>query len=210
MNAPLSFIHRFEKGSDAAARPLLLLHGTGGDENDLVPLGRMIAPDAPLLSPRDKILENGMTRFFRRFADGKFDEDDVRLRAGELADFVADACKHYGIAAPIALGYSNGANTAAAILLLRSGVLAGAILLRATLPLSQSPPTDLTGVPVLINSGVHEPMMSAEGATKLAAVLQRRGASVEYRTLPSGHELSQADISLAKQWRLSDDQRSKT
>ena len=210
MNAPLSFIHRFEKGSDAAARPLLLLHGTGGDENDLVPLGRMIAPDAPLLSPRDKILENGMTRFFRRFADGKFDEDDVRQRAGELADFVADACQHYGIAAPIALGYSNGANTAAAILLLRSGVLAGAILLRATLPLSQSPPTDLTGVPVLINSGAHDPMMSAEGATKLAAVLQQRGASVEYRTLPSGHELSQADISIAKQWRLSDDQRSKT
>ena len=210
MNAPLSFIHRFEKGSDAAARPLLLLHGTGGDENDLVPLGRMIAPDAPLLSPRGKILENGMTRFFRRFADGKFDEDDVRLRAGELADFVADACQHYGIAAPIALGYSNGANTAAAILLLRSGVLAGAILLRATLPLSQSPPTDLTGVPVLINSGAHDPMMSAEGATKLAAVLQQRGASVEYRTLPSGHELSQADISIAKRWRLSDDQRSKT
>ena len=152
MNAPLSFIHRFEKGADAAARPLLLLHGTGGDENDLVPLGRMIAPAAPLLSVRGKVLENGMPRFFRRFAEGKFDEDDVRLRAGELADFVVEACKHYGIAAPIALGYSNGANTAAAILLLRPGVLAGAILLRATLPLSQPAQIDLNGVPVLINS----------------------------------------------------------
>lgn len=199
MNAPLSFIHRFEKG-DAAAPPLLLLHGTGGDENDLVPLGRTIAPDAPLLSPRGKVLENGMPRFFRRFAEGKFDEDDVRLRANELADFVVEACKQYGIAAPIALGYSNGANTAAAILLLRQGVLAGAILLRVTLPLSHPPLTDLTGVPVLINSGAHDPMMSAEGAAKLAAVLQQRGAIVEHRTLPSGHELSQADISLAKQW----------
>lgn len=199
MNAPLSFIHRFEKG-DAAAPPLLLLHGTGGDENDLVPLGRTIAPDAPLLSPRGKVLENGMPRFFRRFAEGKFDEDDVRLRANELADFVVEACKQYGIAAPIALGYSNGANTAAAILLLRHGVLAGAILLRVTLPLSHPPLTDLTGVPVLINSGAHDPMMSAEGAAKLAAVLQQRGAIVEHRTLPSGHELSQADISLAKQW----------
>lgn len=200
MNAPLSFIHRFEKGVDAAARPLLLLHGTGGDENDLAPLGRMIAPGAPLLSPRGKILENGMPRFFRRFADGKFDEDDVRLRANELADFVVAACTHYGIAAPIALGYSNGANTAAAILLLRPGVLAGAILLRATLPLSHPPPTDLTGVPVLINSGARDPMMSAEGAAKLAAVLQQRGAIVEHHTLPSGHELSQADVSLAKRW----------
>jgi len=210
MNAPLSFIHRFEKGADAAARPLLLLHGTGGDENDLMPLGRMIAPEAPLLSPRGKILENGMPRFFRRFADGKLDEDDVRLRANELADFVVAACRHYAIAAPVALGYSNGANTAAAILLLRSGVLAGAILLRVALPLSQPPPTDLTGVPVLINSGVHDPMMSSGGAAKLAAVLQQRGAVVEHRTLPLGHELSQADISLAKQWRLSDDQRSQT
>jgi phospholipase/carboxylesterase len=110
MNAPLSFIHRFDKAADPTAWSLLLLHGTGGDENDLVPLGRMVAPGAPLLSPRGKVLENGMPRFFRRFAEGKFDEEDVRLRANELADFVVAARKHYGIAAPIALGYSNGAN----------------------------------------------------------------------------------------------------
>jgi phospholipase/carboxylesterase len=200
MNAPLSFIHRFDKAADMVARPLLLLHGTGGDENDLVPLGRMIAPDAPLLSPRGKVLENGMPRFFRRFAEGKFDEEDVRFRANELADFVVAARKHYGIAAPIALGYSNGANIAAAILLLRPRVLAGAILLRATLPLSQPAPTDLTGVPVLINSGAHDPMMSPQGAARLASELQQDGAVVEHRTLPTGHELSQADVSLAKQW----------
>jgi phospholipase/carboxylesterase len=200
MNASLSFIHRFDKGADTAARPLLLLHGTGGDENDLVPLGRMIAPAAPLLSPRGKVLENGSPRFFRRFAEGKFDEEDVRLRANELADFVLAAREHYGIDAPTALGYSNGANTAAAILLLRPGVLAGAILLRARLPLSQPAPTDLTGVPVLINSGAHDPMMSPQGAARLASELQRDGAVVEHHTLPTGHELSQADVSLAKQW----------
>jgi phospholipase/carboxylesterase len=200
MNAPLSFIHRFEEGADRNARSLLLLHGTGGDEDDLIPLGRMVAPDAPLLSPRGKVLENGMPRFFRRLAAGVFDEEDVRQRADELADFVETARKHYRIVAPIALGYSNGANIAAALLLMRPNLLAGAILLRATLPLSQPPSADLTGVPVLIASGARDPMMSPQGAARLAAVLQQDGAAVTHRTLPSGHELSQTDVSLAKQW----------
>jgi phospholipase/carboxylesterase len=202
MAEPLSFIHRFEKGAQPGARPLLLLHGTGGDENDLVPLGRMIAPDAPLLSPRGKVLENGMPRFFRRLAEGVFDEDDVRLRANELADFIAQACARYKISSPIALGYSNGANTAAAILLLRPEILAGAILLRAMVPLSQTSAVDLTGKPVMIASGVRDPMMSPEGAARLASLLAQYGATVEHRTLPSGHELTQADIALAKQWML--------
>ena len=196
----LSFIHRFEKGAEPDARPLLLLHGTGGDENDLIPLGRMIVPEAPLLSPRGKVLENGMPRFFRRFAEGRFDEDDVRLRAQELADFIEQARTHYGIAPPIALGYSNGANIAAALLLLHPQTLAGAILLRATLPLSQTPPVDLTGKPVLIDSGASDPMMTPEGAARLAARLQQYGANVEHRTLPSGHEVSQADVTIAQAW----------
>lgn len=200
MTAPLSFIHRFEKGAEPGARPLLLLHGTGGDENDLIPLGRVVAPSAALLSPRGKVLENGMPRFFRRLAEGVFDEDDVRRRANELADFVTAACARYEIFAPIALGYSNGANIAAALLLLRPEVLAGAILLRATVPLLHLAPIDLTGVPVLTLSGAHDPMMSPQGAAKLAAVLQQDGAVVEHRALPLGHELSQADVSLAKQW----------
>lgn len=200
MTEPLSFIHRFENGTDGA-RPLLLLHGTGGDENDLIPLGRMVAPEAPLLSPRGKVLENGMPRFFRRLAEGVFDEDDVRRRAEELADFVDDARTAYKMAKlPVALGYSNGANTAAAVLLLRPKTLAGAILLRATLPLAKPAPVNLTGVPVLIASGARDPMMSAEGATRLANVLQHAGASVTHRSLPFGHELSQTDMSLAKQW----------
>jgi phospholipase/carboxylesterase len=200
MSEALSFIHRFEPGTDAGARPLLLLHGTGGDENDLVPLGGVIAPQAPLLSPRGKVLENGMTRYFRRVAGGVFDEEDVRRRAIELVDFVAEARGHYGLSSPVALGYSNGANTAAAILLLRPDALAGAILLLATLPLKETAPVDLTGKPVLIVTGASDPMISPEGAAKLAERLAQYGAVVEHRTLPIGHELSQADVSLAKRW----------
>jgi phospholipase/carboxylesterase len=200
MSEALSYIHRFEKGVEPGLPPLLLLHGTGGDENDLVPLGRMIAPNASLLSPRGKVLENGMPRFFRRLADGVFDEDDVRRRAQQLADFVVQARARYELAAPIALGYSNGANVAAAILLLRPEALAGAILLRATAPLAQSAPVDLTNKPVLIASGARDPMMSTEGAARLAALLHGYGAVVDHRTLPSGHELTQADVALARQW----------
>src|SRR4029453_3765161 len=125
----LSFIHRFEPGARSGSRPLLILHGTGGDENDLLPLGKMVAPGVPVLSPRGKVLEHGMPRFFRRLVEGVFDEKDVRARAHELADFIDEARKVYGIAAPIALGYSNGANIAAAVMLLRPEVLAGGILL---------------------------------------------------------------------------------
>jgi phospholipase/carboxylesterase len=200
MSEPLSYIHRFEKGDDAAARPLLLLHGTGGDENDLVPLGHTVAPGAPLLSPRGKVLENGMPRFFRRFAEGGFDEEDVVRRAHELADFVVAARAAYGLPAPMALGYSNGANIAAAILLLRPEALAGAILLRALAPLSQATPAVLTGKPILIVSGAGDPLIPPQRSAQLAALLQRHGAIVEHRSLPIGHQLSKSDIALARDW----------
>jgi len=193
------FIHRFEKGRPEE-RPLVLLHGTGGDENDLIPLARMITPTAPLLSPRGKVLENGKPRFFRRLAEGVFDEDDVRRRANELADFVTNARSQYGITSPIALGYSNGANIAAAVLLLRPSELAGAILLRAVLPLAHPKPVKLDGVPVLIVSGARDPIIRPESAAKLASLLERYGAAVEHRVLPAGHELSQADVTLAQSW----------
>ena len=140
MSNDLAFIHRFEPANRLEAPPLLLLHGTGGDENDLLPLGRLISPGSALLSPRGKVLENGMPRFFRRLAEGVFDEDDVRQRAHELADFV-DAARN-GLRhrqRPSRVGYSNGANIAAAMMLLRPDVLAGAALLRAMVPLSQPP-----------------------------------------------------------------------
>jgi phospholipase/carboxylesterase len=196
----LSFIHRFEPGDPPATPPLLLLHGTGGNEDDLLPLGRMIAPRSALLSPRGKVRENGMPRFFRRVTMGVFDEDDVRARANDLADFVEQACRAYDIATPIALGYSNGANVAAAVLLLRPTVLSGAILLRATVPFAHPPRTTLAGIPVLILSGATDPLISADGGARLATVLKASGADVAQRTLPVGHELSQADVSLARAW----------
>jgi phospholipase/carboxylesterase len=200
MTGGLSFIHRFEPGNRREAPPLLLLHGTGGDENDLLPLGQAVAPDAPLLSVRGKVREQGMSRFFRRLSEGVFDEDDVRRRAAELADFVESAREHYGIAAPVALGYSNGANIAAAMLQLRPQVLAGAVLLRAMVPLSQPPHADLAGKPVLIVSGRHDPIIPASNAAKLAALLTDAGANVQHRVLPVGHQLSQADLTIGREW----------
>ena len=197
----LTFSHRFAPGERLGARPLLLLHGTGGDEDDLLPLGRMVAPGAPLLSPRGKVLENGMPRFFRRLAEGVFDEADVRVRAHELADFVAAAREHYRIAAPIALGYSNGANIAAAAMLLRPETLAGGILLRAMAPLAKAEVAGgLAGKPVLVVSGQRDPIAAPANAARLKAMLERAGARVDHQILPAGHELSQADVALAQAW----------
>jgi len=194
-----AFIHRFEPGT-VGAPPLLLLHGTGGDENDLIPLGRSVAPGAALLSPRGQVLEHGMPRFFRRLAEGVFDEDDVRRRAIELADFIDDARKSYDLAAPMALGYSNGANIAAAVLLLRPRTLSGALLLRAMGPLRDPPRADLAGKPVLIVSGAQDPIAPPENAARLADVLRQSGAAVEHRVLSAGHPLSNADVKLAHDW----------
>jgi phospholipase/carboxylesterase len=194
------FIYRFLPAKGEGARPLLLLHGTGGDENDLLQLGAMVSPRAALLSPRGRVLENGMPRFFRRLAEGVFDEDDVRQRAFELADFVDHARLRYGISHPIALGYSNGANIAAAVMLLRPGTLAGAALIRAMVPLSDPPHPNLSGVPVLITSGKVDPIVTASNAAKLAAVLREAGADVIHQVLPVGHQLSQADLALVRDW----------
>ena len=143
MSAPLQFVHRFKPAQRPDAQPLLLLHGTGGNEDDLLPIGQIISPGAALLSPRGQVLENGMPRFFRRLAEGVFDYEDVRRRAIELAQFVVAAKDNYQIAPPIAVGYSNGANIAAAVLLLKPDVLAGAVLFRAMLPLDPAPQADL-------------------------------------------------------------------
>ncbi|MFL4993209.1 MAG: alpha/beta hydrolase [Microvirga sp.] len=196
----LSFIHRYEPATDPKRPPLLLLHGTGGDENDLLGLGRMISPGSALLSPRGKILENGMPRFFRRLAEGVFDEEDVRFRANELADFVAEARRAYGLEAPVAVGFSNGANIAAAMLMLRPEALAGAALLRAMVPLSSAPRVDLAGKRVLMISGTMDPIIPADNSNRLAASLSASGAEVQHQMLPTGHNLSQTDLSLLVKW----------
>ena len=198
-DTPLGLVHRFEPGSPDRP-PLLLLHGTGGDETDLLPLGRAVAPGSALLSPRGAVLENGMPRFFRRLAEGVFDEEDLRRRARDLAGFVAAARERYGLAAPLALGFSNGANIAAAMMLLHSEVLAGAILLRPMVPLAEPPAADLTGRPVMMLSGAADPIVPATNAARLAAQLAAVGAAVDHRVLPAGHGLSQADVDLARGW----------
>ena len=197
---PLQFVHRFEPARWPNTRPLLLLHGTGGNEDDLLPIGQILSPGAALLSPRGQVLENGMPRFFRRLAEGVFDYDDVRRRAIELAQFIAAAKENYHLASPIAVGYSNGANIAAAVLLLKPEILAGAILFRAMLPLDPAPQPDLAGQPVLITSGLRDPVIPAESANRLAALLSVAGARVKHKTFPVGHELSQMDLSAAQQW----------
>ncbi len=194
----LSFVHRFEPATAPGRPPLLLLHGTGGDEDDLLPLGRMLAPGAALLSPRGKVSEGGMPRFFRRLAEGVFDHDDVRARADELVDFVAAARAAHGLAAPVAVGFSNGANVAAAVMMRRPDTFAGAVLLRAMVPLPEPAAGGLDGRGVLILSGAADPIVPAANAAPLAALLAAGGAAVDHRTLPTGHGLTQGDVALAR------------
>jgi phospholipase/carboxylesterase len=196
----LSFIHRFESQTRDGAPPLLLLHGTGANEDDLLPLGRMIGNGAALLSPRGKVLEGGMPRFFRRLAEGVFDEADIRARARELAGFIDEARQAYGVEPPIALGFSNGANIAAALLFLHPEALSGAILLRAMAPFREPPLSELKGKPVLILSGELDPIVPRDNATRLAAALEERGASVDHRMVRAGHNLTQPDIDAASTW----------
>jgi phospholipase/carboxylesterase len=200
MTANLTFIHRLMPATRHEVPPLLLLHGTGGDENDLLPLGGMIAPGAALLSVRGKVLENGMPRFFRRLAEGVFDEADVVARAHELADFIDAARQAYDLPAPIAVGYSNGANIAAALLLLRPQSLRGSVLMRAMVPLSAPPQPDLSGKAVLMLSGAQDPIIPPANGERLAAILAAAGADVERHVVPVGHQLSQADVTLAQRW----------
>ncbi len=182
----LSFAHRFVPGTGAGRAPLLLLHGTGGDENDLLPLGQAVAPGAALLSPRGQVLEHGAPRFFRRLAEGVFDEADLRRRVDDLAAFVGEARRAYDLPAPVALGFSNGANIAAAMLLLKPEVLAGAALVRAMVPLAEPPAASLGGRPVLILSGAMDPIVPAANAASLARQLEGAGAQVDHRVLPAG------------------------
>lgn len=196
----LGFIHRFIPATAPDRPTLLLLHGTGGDENDLIPLAQRIAPGASLLSPRGKVLENGMPRFFRRLAEGVFDLEDLKVRTADLIEFIAAARKAYDLPKPIALGFSNGANIAASILLTKPDVFAGAILLRAMLGFEPATPPNLKDVPVLLLSGASDPMMPAAARERLAAVLEKSGAKLLHETLPAGHNLTQQDLALTARW----------
>jgi phospholipase/carboxylesterase len=197
----LDFAHRYIPG--APDKPvLLLLHGTGGDENDLLPLGEALLPGAARLSPRGKVLESGMPRFFRRLAEGVFDLDDLRRRTHELADFVeaAGAAYEFGERRPVAVGFSNGANIAAAMLLLRPAVLGGALLIRPMVPLVPETLPDLRGVSVQLNAGQADPLVPAPQPQALAKLLGDAGAAVELKWIAAGHALAREDLETGKAW----------
>jgi predicted esterase len=199
------FIHEFVPGNFVPGnsnRTLLLLHGTGGNERDLIPLGRELDANAALLSPRGKVLENGMPRFFRRLAEGVFDLEDLQKRTHELADFVAAAADRYEIDNKniVAVGYSNGANIAASVLLLRPETFSGAILFRAMVPLEPEKPPHLANVRVWIGAGSHDPIIPSSETQRLVDLLRSVGADVTVRFLNAEHALTHADVSLAHDW----------
>src|SRR5437868_11539043 len=194
------FIHQLVPGN--SKRTLLLLHGTGGNERDLIPLGHDLDPNASLLSPRGKVLENGMPRFFRRLAEGVFDLEDLQKRTHELADFVVSAAEHYKIDIKhiVAVGYSNGANIAASILLLRPEVLSAAVLFRAMVPLVPETTPSLNSKRIWIGAGAHDPIVPASNTKELVEMLRSAGADVTIRFFQSGHELTPEDVDLAREW----------
>jgi predicted esterase len=198
----LTLQHRFLPGEPGGAPTLLLLHGTGGNEDDLLPLGEMLLPGAARLSPRGQVLEHGMPRFFRRLAEGVFDLDDLRARAAELAEFVASARETYpmGDRPPIAVGFSNGANIAAALLLLHPGTLSGGLLFRPMVPLVPDPLPELKGVPVQIVAGRADPVVTPDQTDALADLLRRAGAAVSLAWVPGAHGLIRDDVAIGRQW----------
>jgi predicted esterase len=199
--ATLAYAHIFEPGSDPTAPPLLLLHGTGGDERDLLPLGRQLSPGSALLSPRGDVVEHGARRFFARLAEGVFDPAEVTRRTHALADFIGAATARHGVdrGRLMAVGFSNGANIAATLLQLRPESLAGAVLLRAMVVLDQPAVAGtLHGRRVLLANGTHDPIVPPDHPPRLAALLRAGGANVSLHLSPASHGLVTADLAAAR------------
>jgi phospholipase/carboxylesterase/glyoxalase family protein len=202
MNADLGFVHRYVPGEDESSPTLLLLHGTGGNEEDLVQLGETLAPNAAFLSPRGKVSEYGAPRFFRRLAEGVFDHEDLVFRTHELAEFVEVASEEYGFdrSKVVAVGYSNGANVAASTLLLHPGLLRAAVLFRAMVPFEPDVTPDLSGIPVFIAAGRMDRMIPPDNTQRLGDILLEAGADVDLRWRNTGHPLTYEDVAEAKAW----------
>ena len=202
----LGFVHKFipsEGSKDQNSLTLLLLHGTGGDETDLIPIARMLdITNASILSPRGKVIENGMPRYFRRLSEGIFDIEDLKFRTNELAEFVQNASKTYALNLNriVAIGYSNGANIAASVLLLRPEILSNAILFRPMIPLVPNTLPNLSSKRVLISAGLHDPIVASYQTKDLFDLLEKVGAKVSIQWQNSGHELTQRDIVAARKW----------
>jgi predicted esterase len=197
----LGFSHRFVPPQMGGLPTLLLLHGTGGDETDLLPLGAML-PGAALLSPRGKVLERGMPRFFRRLAEGVFDLEDLKARTHELAAFITQAAAVYGFDRDrvVAAGFSNGANIASSLLLLRPEVLAGAVLFHGQVPLEPEQAPNLQSVPVFISGGRTDPLIPTAETERLAGLLRSYGAEITLALQPGGHNLSAPEVEQARRW----------
>jgi predicted esterase len=200
----LGFIHQF---IPASTRPdqvtLLLLHGTGGNEEDLIPLGRELYPRSAILSPRGKVLESGMPRFFRRLAEGVFDVEDLKFRTHELADFVEGASKVYkfNLRYVISIGYSNGANIASSLLLIHPEIITSAVLFRAMVPFMPEKVPNLSGKNIFIGAGQYDPIVPREQTKTLFDLFKKAGANVVLHFQEnSGHELGYDEISAAKEW----------
>ena len=199
-NEGLNFVHRLIQAPGQSRRTLVLLHGTGGDESDLLPLGRALDPEAALLGVRGKVMEGPMPRFFRRLEEDVFDVEDLVFRTHELADFLRGAVATYGLDAAnlVAVGYSNGANIAASMLLLEPDVLTHAVLLRSMVPLVPEQLPDLTGRRVFMASGLHDPILPADNAQRLADMLKQAGADVDLQWSNAGHGLLEHEVEQAR------------
>jgi phospholipase/carboxylesterase len=196
----LGFVHRFFPGESGTT--LLALHGTGGDENDLVPLARELAPDAAILSPRGKVSEFGAARFFRRLAEGVFDHEDLVFRTHELAGFIEAAAQEYGfdLSRLVAVGYSNGANIAASLMLLHPGLLRAAVLFRAMVPFEPEVVPDLSGMPIFLAAGRMDQMIAPENTERLLEILDVASADLDLRWRNTGHTLTYEEVAEAKEW----------
>jgi len=198
----LGFVHVFVPADRPNSPTLLLLHGTGGDERDLLPLGRELWPGAALLGVRGRVLENGMPRFFRRFAEGVFDVDDLKTRTNELAEFIDIAGEHYGFSKRhlVAVGYSNGANIAASLIFLHPHYLKAAVLFRAMVPFTPDIVRDFSALSVFLAGGMRDPIVPRDQTEQLAAILESGGADVSMFWHRGGHELGEDDIDAARTW----------
>jgi phospholipase/carboxylesterase len=203
MTEDIGFIHRFVPAEDeTSAETLVVLHGTGGDENDLIGIGRAIAPGAAILSPRGNVLENGAPRFFKRLAEGVFDPKEVRSRAEELARFIRAAVSKYGLNSEriFALGYSNGANVASTMMFLDPTLLRGAILFRPMLVFEPDQYPDLSAIGVFISAGRMDPIVPVKSVERLVELFEASHAEVTLKWQLAGHNLVPSEVREAAEW----------